>query len=154
MLQGKVQFSIATLLLLTAIVALLVRLNGTRSNARTTMGTSDLENRLVVDTGVRNNKLLFVAITGDPKDSPVSTNSIATSHSSKSRNWHVLNYPDGTEQMLPKPNVQLFQYIDGNWSESSGDVTPLEYDEFCASDPERFTIQSLLEFVDNKRNAR
>ena len=110
---------------------------------------------LVVATGIRNNRLLFVAITGDPKDSPTTTTSIVTGGSTTDHNWHILKYPDGTEQRLPKPNVQLFQYIDGNWSESPGDVTPLEYDEFCASKPKHFTIQSLLAFVENRRrNAR
>ena len=155
MLRGKAQFTIATLLVVTAIVALMIRPDGKSWTDGAWTGTSDSDHRLVVATGIRNNKLLFVAITGDPKDSPTTTTSIVTGGSTTDHNWHILKYPDGTEERLPKPNVQLFQYIDGNWSESPGDVTPLEYDEFCASKPKHFTIQSLLAFVENRRrNAR
>ena len=151
MLRSKTQFSIATLLVVTAIVALFVRPTGKSWTDGVYTAYSDTNHRLVVATGIRNDKLLFVAITGDPKHSETSTTSIVTGGSTKDHNWYKLNYPDGTVEMLPKRGVQLFQYIDGKWSESKGDVTPKEYEKFCNSKPEHFTIESLLEFVANQR---
>ena len=153
MRQRKTQFSIATLLVLTAVVALFVRPSGKSWTDSTWMATSDLDHRLVVATGIQNSKLIYVAITGDPKHSTTSTSSIVTGGVTTDHNWHVVKYPDGTEESLPKQNVQLFQYIDGNWSESPGDVTPEEFDKFCATEPKHFTIESLLEFVDNQRRS-
>ena len=114
---------------------------------------SGYEILVMLATGIQNSKLIYVAITGDPKHSTTSTSSIVTGGVTTDHNWHVVKYPDGTEESLPKQNVQLFQYIDGNWSESPGDVTPKEFDKFCATDPKHFTIESLLEFVDNQRRS-
>lgn len=119
------------------------------------MAVSDRGHVLSVATGIQNDRLIFVAITGDAKDSETLTTSIVTGGGAAGDNWHSINYPDGSKQRLPKRGIQLFQYIDGEWAESSGDVTPDEYEEFLASNPEKFTIQSLKEFVKRSRqNAR
>ncbi|WP_146521898.1 hypothetical protein [Stieleria varia] len=115
------------------------------------MATSDANHRLLVQSGVRNNKLLFVAIAGDPINSGGSTNGLIRGGGGVGYNWHKIHFPDGSEHSLPKPGSQLFQLIDGEWTESKGDVTPDEFEAFCASKPREFTIQSLLTFVAQQR---
>ena len=147
------QFSIATLLILTAIVALYLVPDEKTWTDSTSMAINDAQNRLLVQSGVRNGKLLFVAITGDPLNSTASTNGIVRGGGGVGYNWHKIHYPDGSEHALPKTGIQLFQLIDGQWAESKGDVTPQEFEAYCASAPQELTIQSLLSFVEQRRQS-
>ena len=147
----RIQFSIATLLILTAVVALYLVPDDKSWTDSMSMAVNDANHRLLVQSGVRDRKLLFVAIAGEPINSAGSTNGIVRGGGGVGYNWHKIHYPDGSEHLLPRPGSQLFQWIDGQWTESNGDITPEEFTMYCASKPREFTIQSLMAFVEQQR---
>lgn len=57
-----------------------------------------------------------------------------------------LSKPDGSEIELPEPGRQLYEFSDGVYRESDQRVSMKQFVGFIRSDPEEYTIESLLLF--------
>lgn len=154
----RFQFSLATLLMLAALVAAilpsLMQIDVVRQR-RTWSSHSRSGSNCQISVACRSHRLLrtpdeleyvlFVTDGRQPADQLDEVYSFRNEHRASDA-WAILEMPDGAEVTL-NSDCQLFECLDGRFRGSPGQVTKTQLDAFVRSNPAEYTIDALLEFA-------
>ncbi len=136
----KLQFSIATLLLLTFLVAIVVKTNTSRPKLE--QATRSFGANALLETGIRGNSLEYLLVVH------------GTDLNRASIKW---NYSDGQPSAFQlqggkirqlKTEIQLYEWKNGRLTERPGTVSIEQFNEYLAVSSEtQFSIDGLLSFT-------
>jgi hypothetical protein len=146
MTNRKLQFSIATLLLLTFLVAIIVIANSGGPKLEQT--TQTLGANALLNTGIRGNSLAYVLVV---HGSDANRASIKWSYTDGEPSTFQLQ--DGKTRQLNN-ETQLYELKNGRWTERPETVSIRELNEYLAALGEtQFSMDGLLKFTSGQTNA-
>jgi hypothetical protein len=105
-----------------------------------------------VQWGYRGDDLAYVSIVGQRVPAGTVTGIVSGTVSGSRRDYYV-HRPDGSK--IPVPGrIQLFELIDGRYSESTQRVSLAEFTAFRESRPDEYSIAALVRFAEDRRHAK
>ncbi len=116
------------------------------------MAASTKTHAYVVQWGYRGDDLAYVSIVGQRLPTEEVTGIVSGKVSGNRRDFHVRR-PDGSEVAVPG-KVQLFELIDGQYSEGTQRVSLEEFTAFTKSKPDEYSIAALVHFAEGRRHAK
>ena len=120
-----------------------------QSDLRVTTLSVPCQPRLcLVVYGITEDRLAFVVFESGPGSDAGLKSSVKTTVDSQ-RTTAELIRPDGTTVRLPTA-TPLMEITDGHYTESNRRVSLQELQAFLASQPDAYTIEKLLQFVDGR----
>jgi hypothetical protein len=105
-----------------------------------------------VQWGYRGDELAYVCIVGQRLPTEEVTGIMTGKVSGNEREFYV-SRPDGSKVAVPG-KIQLFELIDGQYSESTKRVSLEEFTAFQKSNPDEYTIAALVHFAEGRRRAK
>ena len=102
-----------------------------------------------VQWGYRGDELAYVCIAGKRLPGERVTGLISGGVNGGKRDFFV-HRPDGKRVAVPG-KIQLFEFIDDQYRESSERVSLAEFRAFEASHPEEYSIDALVRFAQHRR---
>jgi hypothetical protein len=107
----------------------------------------------VTAEGILDGRLVFVAISSNSKGDAegIVTSGVTVSSEGGEFRFAELRRPDGTKEQLPSAKF-IYQFVDGEWSETPKTITLEEWNRFQESSPSEYSIEELSRFLRRPMN--